>query len=177
LVVLAHLRRRWSLRGKEVFGFLSPSSRACEVGFNAFVEVKSLFFTAPEAKKRRRKEVTGVAGCWIGRGWCVQSVAAVVRHGTLGLWTGASGRSWDRRVRSSPREAAKHVRSIGRGGTSGHDRPDASGHEWMLTRNDWTLALCCPVRQACASGRLVTVGAFDIERMRPVDGQERPNVV
>jgi hypothetical protein len=36
IVVLAHLRRRWSLRGREVFGVLSPSRRACEVGFRHF---------------------------------------------------------------------------------------------------------------------------------------------
>jgi hypothetical protein len=53
LVVLVLLRRRWSLRGRE--------------GFVAFVEVKRLFFTAPEAKKRRQKEVTGVTGHWTGR--------------------------------------------------------------------------------------------------------------
>jgi hypothetical protein len=43
LVVLAHLRRRWSLRGREGFGFLSPSRRA-------FVKVKFIFFTMPEAE-------------------------------------------------------------------------------------------------------------------------------
>jgi hypothetical protein len=49
--------------------------------------------------KRRRTEVTGVTGR-------VQSVAAAVeREGQLGFLTGASGRSWDRHVRSSPREA------------------------------------------------------------------------
>jgi hypothetical protein len=47
------------LRGREGFEFLSPSRRAYEVGFGTFVKVKCLFFTAPEAKKRRRKEVTG----------------------------------------------------------------------------------------------------------------------
>jgi hypothetical protein len=50
LVVLSHLRRRWSLSGREGFGF------------GAFVEVKHLFFTTPEAKIRRQKEVTGVTG-------------------------------------------------------------------------------------------------------------------
>jgi hypothetical protein len=49
------------------------------MGFGAFVEVKRLFFTASEAKKKqRRKEVTGVTGRmigrWIGRGWRVWSV-------------------------------------------------------------------------------------------------------
>jgi hypothetical protein len=57
----------------------------------------------------------------------VRSVAAAVRHGTIGFATGASGRSQDQRVRSSPRETVKHTKSIGRGDASGHDRPDASG--------------------------------------------------
>jgi hypothetical protein len=46
-VVLAHLRRRWSLCGREGFGFLSSSRRACEAGFSVFVKVKRLFFTTP----------------------------------------------------------------------------------------------------------------------------------
>jgi hypothetical protein len=66
----------------------------------------------------------------------------------LGLCTGASDRSRDWRVRSSHREAAKHARSIEHGGASGHDRPDASGREWVLTRNDRILALWRPVRLA-----------------------------
>jgi hypothetical protein len=41
MVMLAHLGRRWSLSGREGFGF------------GAFVEVKRLFSTAPEAKKWR----------------------------------------------------------------------------------------------------------------------------
>jgi hypothetical protein len=47
--------------------------------------------------------------------------------------TGASSRSRDRHVRSSPRETVKHATLIGHGGASGHDRPNASGREWVLT--------------------------------------------
>jgi hypothetical protein len=50
------------LSGREGFEFLSPSRRACEAGFSAFLEIKRLFSTAPEAKKWRRKEATGVIG-------------------------------------------------------------------------------------------------------------------
>jgi hypothetical protein len=50
LVVLAHLRRRWSLRGREEFRFLSSSRRAYSAGFGVFVKVKRLFSTAPEAE-------------------------------------------------------------------------------------------------------------------------------
>jgi hypothetical protein len=52
LVVLAHLRRRWILRGREGFGVLSPSRRVCSAGFGAFMEIKRLFSFAPEARKR-----------------------------------------------------------------------------------------------------------------------------
>jgi hypothetical protein len=74
------------LRGREGFGFLSAR-------FGVFMEVKHLFSTTPEAKKQRRKKVTGVTGRWIGRGWHVRSVAGAVRRGTLGLCTGASGQA------------------------------------------------------------------------------------
>jgi hypothetical protein len=42
LVVLAHLRRRWSLSGRDGFGALSP--------FGAFMKVKCVFSTTLEAK-------------------------------------------------------------------------------------------------------------------------------
>jgi hypothetical protein len=58
---------------------------------------------------------------------------------------------WDRCVRSSPREAAKHARSIKRGGASGHDRPDTLDREWVLTGIDRKLALWRPVSTSNAS--------------------------
>jgi hypothetical protein len=67
--------------------------------------------------------------------------------------TGASSQLRDRRVRSSPREAMKHARSIGHGGASGHDRPDALGREWVLTGIDQTLALWRLVSSSGASGQ------------------------
>jgi hypothetical protein len=78
----------------------------------------------------------------------VRSVVAAVWRGTLGLHTGASSRSGTGAFDEAPRETAKHVKSIGRGGASGHDRPDASGREWVLTGNDQTLALWRPAVQA-----------------------------
>jgi hypothetical protein len=58
MVVLAHLQRRWSLSGREGFGILSPSHRACEVGFDTFMGMKRLFSFAPKARKGG--EVVGV---------------------------------------------------------------------------------------------------------------------
>jgi hypothetical protein len=107
LVVLAHLRRRRSLRGREGFGFLSPTCLASSVGFGAFVEVKRLFFTILGVKKRRRKEVTGVTERQIGRGWRVWSVQPADARGEVrGFVTGVSDHSWDRRVRSHTQESS-----------------------------------------------------------------------
>jgi hypothetical protein len=149
------------LSGRDGFGALSPSHRACKARFGVFVEVKRIFCTASEAKKRRLKEVTGVTGRWtghwIGRDRRVRSVHPACRGSAC---TGASSRSWDRRVRSSPSEVAKDARSIGRSGASNHDRPDASSREWMLTGNDRTLALWHPVKFCSASGRSMTIGAL-----------------
>jgi hypothetical protein len=54
-----------------------------------FVKVKRLFFTAPEAKKRMQKKITGVIRHGLGMTGRVRSVAAEVWRGTLGLRTGA----------------------------------------------------------------------------------------
>jgi hypothetical protein len=123
------------------------------VGFGAFVEVKRLFSTVPEAK-----EMEANGGHWIDRTLDrkrsrhdrtrLVSGSYCARRGALGFATSASGPSRDRRVRSSPRETAKSARSIGHYGASGLDRPDASGHERELTGNDRTLALWRLVRLA-----------------------------
>jgi hypothetical protein len=90
------------------------------------------------AKKQRRTEVSGVTGRWIGRGYGmtghVRAVAAAVRRGSLGFCTSVSGHSRDRRVRSGARGTANAKGSIRHGGASGHDRPDASGRAWVLTK-------------------------------------------
>jgi hypothetical protein len=132
--MLAHLRRRWSLSGREGFGSLSPSRRACEAGFSAFREMKCLFSTAPDTKKRRRTEVIEVTGRWTGRGLCltgrVRSVLSV--YACLGIL-------------------------IGRGGASGHDRLDASGHGGCLLDSNRTLGVTCPVS---STARPVTRGGL-----------------
>jgi hypothetical protein len=114
LVMLAHLRRWWSLSGRQGFGFLSPSRQACEAGFSAFQEMKSLFSTAPDAKKWRRTEVTEVTErglCLTGRVRSVLSICAC-----LGIL-------------------------IGRSGTFSHDRPDASSRGGCLLDSNQTLGV------------------------------------
>jgi hypothetical protein len=124
LVMLAHLRRRWSLSGREGFGFLSPSRRACEAGFNAFVEVKRLFSTTPEAK-----EVTGVTGRGLGLTGRVRSVAALCVVRALGFATGAFGPSRNQSVRSGTQRSRAWRSADRTRGASGHMRSDASGRD------------------------------------------------
>jgi hypothetical protein len=109
-------------------------------GFGAFVEVKHLFFTALEAKKWRRKKVTGVIrrvtgrviGRWIRRGWRVRSVQrAGARSEVRGFVTGASDHT--------PRRAAQREGLIERGGASSHMRPNASGRQNRSLDPNWTL--------------------------------------
>jgi hypothetical protein len=52
LLVLALLRRQWSLSGREGLGVLSPSRRACEAGFDAFRG--NLIFHYAEGWNQRR---------------------------------------------------------------------------------------------------------------------------
>jgi hypothetical protein len=56
MVVLAYLRRWWSLSGREGFGFLPPSRRACEAGFDAFWRCETPIFYCAESRKRNRGE-------------------------------------------------------------------------------------------------------------------------
>jgi hypothetical protein len=104
--------------------------------------------------KRESLVIGRATGRWIGRGWHVRSAHPACRGSSA--HTGAFGRSRDRHVRSCSREVVKHARSIGRGGASGHDQPDASDRVWVLTGINWTLALWHPVSSSNASGRVVS---------------------
>jgi hypothetical protein len=97
MVVLAQLRRRWSLSGREGFGFLSPS---------LFGEVKCLFSTVPEVGKEteangghRGDRTLQRTRSWYDR---TRLVSSTQQSGArvLGFATGASSHSRDRRVRS-----------------------------------------------------------------------------
>jgi hypothetical protein len=84
MVVLAHLRRRWSLSGGEGFEVLSPSRRACERRIQVFSRKWNAYFPL----RRRREKVAKV-----------QSVS---------LWKTLTGR-WTRRVRSVQRGTSTRV--------------------------------------------------------------------
>jgi hypothetical protein len=91
-----------------------------------FVEVKHLFSTKSEIEifsKLSWIETEANGDHWGDRTHPVSGSSILARD----------TRASHRRVRSSPRETAKHARLIGHGDASGHDRSDASGCAWMLT--------------------------------------------
>jgi hypothetical protein len=109
LVMLAYLRRRWSLSGKDGFERWS---------FSAFVEVKRLFSTMPEAEffsKSSWIETEANGGHWGDQTLirtqsrydrtCPVSDSSCLARG-LGFTTSASGHSQDRCVRSGARGTA-----------------------------------------------------------------------
>jgi hypothetical protein len=133
MVVLAHLRRRWSLSGREGFGFHSPSRQACEARFSAFWKMKRLFSTAPDVKKQRRTEVIKVTGRGLSITGCIRSVSAVNM-----AWSSFS------------------EKLTGRGGKSGHSRSDASGRGGCLLDSNRTpgvtrlvYSTACPISDQC----------------------------
>jgi hypothetical protein len=158
LVVLAHLPRRWSLSGREGFGFLSPSHRACEAGFDVFWEVKCLFSTAPEVGKE-----TEVNGGHYGdrmlhrtrsRFDRTRPVSSQQLSGArvLGFPTGASGPSQNRSVRSGIQRGRTGRRADRTRGASGHVRSDASGRGGSLLDSDRMPGAARPVKCYSVSG-------------------------
>jgi len=90
LVVLAHLQRRWSSYGREGFGFLSPSHRACSAGFSAFEKMKGIFSIAP-------MEFFGKSREWAHQMECAEAPDASGALSKSGLssrvhWTLCTGR-------------------------------------------------------------------------------------
>jgi hypothetical protein len=108
LLVLAHLRRRWSLSGREGLGpslSLSPAELA-SAGFRHFRGVKMPIFTTPEVGKEteaneghRGDRTLHQTRSWYDR---TRPVSTTQQSGArvLGFATGASGHSRDRRIRS-----------------------------------------------------------------------------
>jgi hypothetical protein len=68
LLVLAHLRRRWSLSGREGLGSSLPPAELARRDSALFGEVKRLFSTTPEVgKETEANAVTEVTGRSTGR--------------------------------------------------------------------------------------------------------------
>jgi hypothetical protein len=70
LVMLAHLRRRWSLSGREGLGSSLPPAERASAGFRRFqgYEMPIFHYAGSQKKKRERTEVTMVTGRCTGRG-------------------------------------------------------------------------------------------------------------
>jgi hypothetical protein len=141
-MVLAHLRRRWSLSGGEGFGVFSPSQAQRDSG--VLEEMKCLFSIAPEARKcgespkcfslknsnrtlnRTRSRFDRMRP--VSSTWC----------GHYGFATGASGPSRNRSIRSGTQRGRAWRRANWTRGASGHMRSDASGHGGSSIDSDRT---------------------------------------
>jgi hypothetical protein len=126
MVVLAHLRRRWSLSGSERFGLAHLA---------LFGEVKCLFSTAPEVGKETETNDGHCGDRTLHRTRPVSSqqlLGALV----LGFPTDTSGPSWNQSIRSGTQRAELVVEPTGlaaRPVTCDRTRPVAVGAYWTPT--------------------------------------------
>jgi hypothetical protein len=96
-----------------------------------------------------------------GRGRRVRSVQTARRRACArGSRTDAFGPSQNRRIQSGTQNTACVSVLSGRGGVSGHVRPDASDHAGSSLDSDRTTGAARPVKRCSASGwhRLVRLG-------------------
>jgi hypothetical protein len=150
LVVLAHLRRRWSLSGREGLGSSLPPAELARRDSALFGEVNCLFSTAPEVGKEtemngghRGDRTLHRTRSWYDR---TRPISSTQRGYVIGRWsgltshpvsspvrrrservTGASGPSRNRRVRSCVQRGRAQRSDDRTRGTSGYVRSDASG--------------------------------------------------
>jgi hypothetical protein len=121
-VVLARLRRRWSLSGREDLGSSLPPAELARRDSGVFEELKRLFSTTPEV----RKETEANKG-----------------H------KGDRTRSLFDRMRPVSVQRLRMFQFVDRTrSASGHSRPDASGRSGSLLDSNRTLALWRPVSSA-----------------------------
>jgi hypothetical protein len=155
------LRRQWSLCGREGSGFLSPSRRACEVGFRRFRGVETTFSTTPEVGKETEANGGHSGDRTLNRTrsrfdqTCPISLTQQSGAQVLGFTTGASGPSRNRSVRSGTQRSRAWRRADRTRDAYGHTRSDASGRDGSSLDRDRTLALSCSVVVWSASGHVV----------------------
>jgi hypothetical protein len=162
MVVLAHLRRRWSLSGREGLGPSLPPTELARLDSGIFEELKRLFSTTPEVGKETEANGGHQGDRTRSRFDQTRSVSSTQQSGArvLGFATSVSGPSWNRSVRSGTQRSRAWRRADRTCGASGHTRSDASGRDGSSLDRDRTLALSCLVVAWSASGRLRwTVGA------------------
>jgi hypothetical protein len=132
LVMLARLRRRWSLSGREGLGSFLPPAELVRRDSGVFEELKRLFSTTPEVGKET--EANG---------------------GHRGDWTLNRTRSLFDRTRPVSVQCLHVFQFVDQTrSASGHCRPDTSSRSGSLLESNRTLALWRPVS---STARLVTV--------------------
>jgi hypothetical protein len=125
-----------------------------------FEEMKCLLSIAPEARKGdKSSECLSLKNF----NWTldrtrfrvdlrVRSVQTTGRDARVKVTDGASGPSWNQRVRSRTQWAALVLVPIGHGGASGHVRPDASDRARSSLDSDQTSGAARPVKRCSAFG-------------------------
>jgi hypothetical protein len=162
LVVLAHLRRRWSLSGREGFGFISPSRRACEAWFGVFKGVKRLFSITPEVRKETEANGGHCGDRTLHRTRSrfdrIRPVSSQQLWGArvLGFATSVSSPSRNRSVRSGSQRGRAGRRADRTHGVSDHMQSNASGRGGSLLDSDRTPGAARPVKCWSASGHFPT---------------------
>jgi hypothetical protein len=128
LVVLAYLRRRWSLSGRDGFGTLSLSWRACEAGFGKFSEVFFTVFSAPDAgfgcTGHWLREHRTLAVCSVNTPCCnlARTKHWMLRYCCTGCWSGTVHASGGYVTSTSSSNPCVHQRSGVRWPTVGRIR-------------------------------------------------------
>jgi hypothetical protein len=126
MVVLAHLRRRQSLSGREGLGPSLPPAELATRDLGVFEELKRLFFTTPEVRKETETNEGHSGDRTLNRTRSrfdrTRPVSSTQQSGArvLGFVTGASSHSRDRRVRSGTQRRSAWRITDQMHGTFGH---------------------------------------------------------
>jgi hypothetical protein len=131
-MVLARLRRRWSLSGRESLGSSLPPAELARQDLGVFEELKRLFSITPEVRKETEANGGHRGDRTLNRTRSMVDQTRPVSIQRLRVF------QFDDRTRSA----------------SGHCRPDASGRSGSLLDSNRTLALWRPVS---STARPVTV--------------------
>jgi hypothetical protein len=132
-VVLARLRRRWSLSGREGLGSSLPPAELARRDSGVFEELKRLFSTTPEVGKETEAN-GGHRGDWT---WSLFDRTRPVSVQRLRVF-----------------QFVDRMRSV-----SGHCRSDASGRSGSLLDSNRTLALLRPVSSTVRSVTILLCAA------------------
>jgi hypothetical protein len=161
MMVLAHLRRRWSLSDREGLGPSLPPAELVRRDSGIFEELKRLFSTTPEVRKKTEANEGHQGDRTLNR---TCSVSSTQQSGAwvLGFATSASGPSWNRSVQSGTQRSRAWRRADRMRDAFGHTRSDASGRDGSSLDHDRTLALSRPVVAWSASGRCIACAGYAI---------------